>query len=411
MKTKIAIIGAGPAGLSLANALLRQGEGDFLVLEREAEAGGLCRSAIVDGSPLDIGGGHFLDVRRPAVTEFLFGFMPENEWDKYERDSRISIHGQMIGSPFEANIWQLDGEHQERYLRDIAEAGCNRSEPCPRQFVDWIYWKLGKGIAEDYMLPYNRKMFGDDLNLLGTYWLEKLPNVSYEDTLRSCREHRPYAVQPGHAIFYYPKKYGYGEVWRRMGEALGDRLLLGCPVRTLDAATRAINSDIKADIIVNTSPWTAFEKVDGLTEASLSGIASLKHTSIEVDYAPENLDTKAQWIYLPDPSLPEHRWLVRHNFCPGSRGYWKETRVGRNVPKAGEDAFRFTSDYAYPLNTIGKNETVAALLGELAPMRIYGLGRWGEWQHYNSDVVVARSLEMANRLRKPEVAGCATKGV
>lgn len=397
MNVKIAIIGAGPSGLSLAHALKRNGIEAFVVLEREAEVGGLCRSAIVDGSPLDIGGGHFLDVRRPVVTEFLFGFMPESEWDRHERDSRISIHGQMIGSPFEANIWQLDEAHQTKYLHDIAEAGCNRGESCPVQFVDWIYWKLGKGIAEDYMLPYNRKMFGDNLNRLGTYWLEKLPNVSYEDTLRSCREHCPYAIQPGHATFYYPKKYGYGEVWRRMGEALGEHLLTGCPAGTLDVATRTINGEISADIIINTSPWTAFEKIVGLSDASLNGIYSLKHTSIDVDYVSGNLDTKAQWIYLPDPALPEHRRLVRHNFCPGSRGYWKETRIERNTPLR-DGAFRYTSEYAYPLNTIGKNETVAALLAELSNSRVYGLGRWGEWQHYNSDVVVARALEMAEKI-------------
>ena len=119
--------------------------------------------------------------------------MPETEWDRYERDSRISIHGQMIGSPFEANIWQLDEAHQRRCLADIAAAGCNSGAPMPQQFVDWIYWKLWRGIAGDYMLSYNRKMFGDNLNLLGTYWLEKLPNVSYTDTLRICKEHRPYA--------------------------------------------------------------------------------------------------------------------------------------------------------------------------------------------------------------------------
>ncbi|MBQ7166222.1 MAG: NAD(P)-binding protein, partial [Treponema sp.] len=65
--TKYLILGAGPAGLALANSLLDRGETDFLVVEKEAEAGGLCRSRQVDGSPLDIGGGHFLDVRRPAV--------------------------------------------------------------------------------------------------------------------------------------------------------------------------------------------------------------------------------------------------------------------------------------------------------------------------------------------------------
>ena len=44
MKTKIAIIGAGPSGLTQAHALLRRGVGDFIVLERAEDAGGLCRT-------------------------------------------------------------------------------------------------------------------------------------------------------------------------------------------------------------------------------------------------------------------------------------------------------------------------------------------------------------------------------
>ncbi len=75
-KVKYLILGAGPAGLTFANMLKRKGEESFLILEKEKEAGGLCRSAEVDGSPLDIGGGHFLDVRRPKVCEFLFDFLP-----------------------------------------------------------------------------------------------------------------------------------------------------------------------------------------------------------------------------------------------------------------------------------------------------------------------------------------------
>ena len=41
------ILGAGPAGLTLANRLKELGETSFLVLEKEAEAGGLCRSVMV----------------------------------------------------------------------------------------------------------------------------------------------------------------------------------------------------------------------------------------------------------------------------------------------------------------------------------------------------------------------------
>ena len=45
---KYIILGAGPAGLSYANRLKNSGETSFLVLEREKDAGGLCRSVNVD---------------------------------------------------------------------------------------------------------------------------------------------------------------------------------------------------------------------------------------------------------------------------------------------------------------------------------------------------------------------------
>ena len=70
MRVKYLILGAGPAGLSLACSLLKKGEKDFFILEKNNEVGGLCRSRDVDGAPLDIGGGHFLDVRNQF---FLIG--------------------------------------------------------------------------------------------------------------------------------------------------------------------------------------------------------------------------------------------------------------------------------------------------------------------------------------------------
>ena len=102
MKMKFLILGAGPAGLTFANRLKQKGETDFLVLEKEERAGGLCRSIEVDGSPFDIGGGHFLDVRRLQVNEFLFRYMPEKEWNKYERDTKIVVNGIHINHPIES---------------------------------------------------------------------------------------------------------------------------------------------------------------------------------------------------------------------------------------------------------------------------------------------------------------------
>ena len=123
------ILGAGPAGLTVANMLKQMGEDSFIVLEKEKEAGGLCRSVNVDGSPFDVGGGHFLDVKRKNVNNFLFEFLPENEWNLFVRDSRININNLEISHPIEANIWQMKVEDQVEYLKSISVAGCNQEKP------------------------------------------------------------------------------------------------------------------------------------------------------------------------------------------------------------------------------------------------------------------------------------------
>ena len=401
-KVKYLILGAGPAGLTFANILKQRGEDSFLVLEKEVEAGGLCRSVMVDGSPFDIGGGHFLDVRRPKVNDFLFRFMPKEEWKLFERDSRIVIGTQEIGHPLEANIWQLELESQVRVLSSIAKAGCNSGVPMPEKFRDWIIWKLGDRIAEMYMLPYNRKMFADELDELGTYWLEKLPNVSFEDTLRSCLTHKPYGQQPGHASFYYPEKYGYGELWLRMADAISTKVLYDVKVTELDCDRRRISTEdgrcFEAETIITTIPWNCFENLSGMPEDIQASIRQLKTSAIETRYVPEQLDTRAQWLYIPDEEKPYHRILVRHNFCQGSRGYWLETRKER-VPLFREKAeYCYMNEYAYPLNTIGKPEIMKRLLIFCADKGIYGLGRWGEHCHYNSDLVVELAMNLAQRL-------------
>lgn len=401
---KYLILGAGPAGLTLANMLKQAGEDSFLVIEKESVAGGLCRSVDVDGTPFDIGGGHFLDVRRPNVNEFLFKFMPEDEWNIFDRDSRISVCGQMIHHPMEANIWEMDLMQQVDYLKSIAVAGCNTGKEMPEHFIDWINWKLGDRIAADYMIPYNKKMFADELNELGTYWLEKLPNVSFEDTLLSCLTKKAYGKQPGHARFYYPKKYGYGELWLRMAEAIKDNIVYNSAVSKMDCANRTVQTEdganYSADYIITTIPWNSFRELIGMPDNIRESKEQLKHSSVETRYFDKNLDTEAQWIYYPDEKLPYHRILVRHNFCTGSKGYWTETRKERVDMFNEEDKKRFSylNEYAYPLNTVSKPAAIKNLLDWSKKHNIIGLGRWGEHQHYNSDVVVALAMELAESL-------------
>ena len=391
------ILGAGPSGLALAHALLDRSFtlDDFIVLEKEAVAGGLCRSEMVDGAPLDTGGGHFLDVKQKDVLDFLFRFMPREEWELYDRVSKIRIRGMEIDHPLEANLWQFPCEVQADYLESIAQAGSVRGEVIPESFAAWITWKLGERIAQEYMLPYNHKIWSMDPEKLGTYWLYKLPNVSFRETLLSCLERKPMGSLPAHGKFLYPKKFGYGEVWRRMGEALGDSLVTNCPVEHINLASHTINGLWQAQTIISTIPWTSWTTYCDLPKDILTAIANLRNAPIDIDYYPKTLGNPAHWIYEPDESLSYHRLLLRSNFAHGARGYWTETNAARS---SQTDGMRFHNEFAYPINTLDKPEAVQQILTWGRTNGIVGLGRWGRWEHMNSDIAVAEALQMASEL-------------
>lgn len=395
---KFLILGAGPAGLAMGMELKNRGEDSFLILEKEAEAGGLCRSETVDGAQQDLGGGHFLDARPSRGQSFLFRYMPKEEWNFFERDSKIMVKGHLIGSPIEAHIWQLPTAEQVEYLKSIARAGANLDTPMPENFVDWIYWKLGERIAEDYMIPYNTKMFGKYLNDLGTYWLYKLPTVSFEDTLLSCLERRMYGSQPAHTCFYYPKRYGFGEVFRRMAQELSDKIEYGVDLKELDCENRSVNGQYQADIVINTIPWTEWTGLRNAPDEIHKAVGELKYTSLQVRYFGwTNQDQKTHWTYFPDLAIEYHREFYRSNFLLGSKGGYYETNTDRICSEHTDD-WRYVNKYAYPCNTVKKPQAIKEILSFMESKRIFGIGRWGEWEHLNADRVVEHALDLAGRL-------------
>lgn len=392
-KYKFIILGAGPSGLALAHTLHDKGIplSEILVLEKEPEVGGLCRSKTVDRAPLDIGGGHFLDIKHREVLDLVFRFLPESEWNRHERVSKISMHDRLIDHPYEANLWQLDSEKQIDYIESIAQAGCIRGDPSPEAFASWIRWKFGERIAEDYMLPYNRKIWSVDLNDLGTYWLYKLPNVSFRDTVASCLEGKPHGSLPAHGVFLYPKNYGYGEVWKRMGECLGESLETGVNITSLNLDQLSINDTWQGQVIFNSVPWHHWLKWTSVSPEISHDIEKLVNISIDVDYVPKNFESDAHWIYEPDESLAHHRKLLRSNFSPGSHGYWTES----NSKRSGSGSlWRHTNEYAYPVNTINKPQQIARILDWARQHRVIGFGRWGTWEHMNSDIAVKQAIRL-----------------
>ncbi len=75
MRKKVLIIGAGPAGLSAADALLKNGDYNITILEESNEIGGISKTVLHNGNRMDIGGHRFFS-KSDAVMSRWAELMP-----------------------------------------------------------------------------------------------------------------------------------------------------------------------------------------------------------------------------------------------------------------------------------------------------------------------------------------------
>ena len=84
----------------------------------------------------------------------------------------------------------------------------NDAAPPPHpHFAAWMYYTFGRGITDRYLMPYNRKIWKLDPELMGIDWVERVPRPPMEDVVRSALgiETEGYTHQ---LHFHYPKRGG-----------------------------------------------------------------------------------------------------------------------------------------------------------------------------------------------------------
>ena len=396
------IIGAGMTGVTTARLLQQAGVERVLVLEAGPAIGGLCRTKTISGHVLDTGGGHFLCTKYPEVYDFVFDHLAKTEFNHFDRVSRIEIDGHEVDYPLESNICQLPPELCAEYLVSIAQNGEARGLPRPSNFEAWCRWKLGDRITEKYMLPYNRKIWGVSASEMDIDWLHKIPRLDVGQIARACLTRSADRSQmPSHAGFYYPKAGGFQRIFDAIAAPVKDALITGCPVTSIEKIgdTLVVNGQHRARAVINTAPWHALADSPIFNEEIRRAIAELRHNQIVVSLHEENYKTDAHWLYQPSEHLSHHRSFFINNFAPHSAacGLYRETNIKRWKAGGGE-LYAEVNQHAYPIPTLGWAPAIDRVLRHCTPLGVHGLGRWGQWQYFNSDVCIYEAMSLVRKL-------------
>ena len=192
------VIGAGMSGLSFANWW----GGDAIVLEREAEPGGYCRTVARDGFVWDYSG-HFFHFKDPQIEAWLRARMPGQDIRTIEKLSFIRYAGRDIDFPFQKHIHQLPLDEfleclTDLYFRPTGEV---------KSFLDMLYKRLGKSITEKFLRPYNEKLYATDLDLLDVDAMGRFfPHADVSDIIMTMRpKARDAKPSSYNSTFTYPQ--------------------------------------------------------------------------------------------------------------------------------------------------------------------------------------------------------------
>jgi UDP-galactopyranose mutase len=440
VKVEVLIVGAGPTGLSAARRLDQTGRDDWLLLEREGAPGGLAASfADEAGFTWDLGG-HVVHSHYPEFSDFVAEVMGPDLLE-HERRAFIRAAARWVPYPFQNNLHHLPARLRDDCLQGMIDArAAAGAAPPPADFSSWVNATFGRGIAELFMRPYNRKLWCCELRELSADWVADRVSLPDLDRLAAdVRAGRDDSSFGANATFTFPKSGGTGELWRRAAERLpGDRLRFGAALESLDLERRvcrlAGGEEIAYGSLVVTIPLDELVGAAGRDDL-VDPARRLEHNSVEIlglglAGSPPEPVREMCWTYFPDPKVPFYRATVFSNYSPDNvprpgetwslmlevarRPGWRlpaEELWGRVMQSAAAEGlisreagvvsrWKRSLPYAYPLPSLGRAAALSAIVPDLEERSVYPRGRFGAWRYEigNMDHCFMQGLEVVDRI-------------
>lgn len=435
---RIVIIGAGPCGLGAAHRLAEQGYSNYVLYEKNPYVGGLAASFLdAKGFTWDFGV-HVAHSHYHYVDHLMESLLPDGFYT-HERRSWVRVCHSWVPYPFQYNFRHLP-EGPRRECLDGLES-LTGDPHMHDNFGSWICGTFGRGIAKYFMLPYNRKIWATDPDLMGIQWMgDRVPRIDVARVRRNIAESKDDVSWGPNHVFQYPRRGGTGAVWNRMAEKLPRGVLrLNEDVVQIDPVRKRIvlagGGDDHYDRLISSIPIPELVQRTGMG-ALAQDAAALQYTHVYVagvavnKTVPEVLNDKT-WIYCPEEKAAFYRVTPYSIFSPAhvpDASQWCsmlcEISAAGHSPMVPPDQFNesavqglnelglisssagnthyypMSAEYGYPVPTLDRDRRLNAIIPALETHDIFSRGRFGGWKYEvgNMDHSVMQGVEVVDRL-------------
>jgi protoporphyrinogen oxidase len=326
----VAVIGGGPAGLTSAYALAKEGVSPT-VFERDRLVGGISRTEEYKGYRFDIGGHRFF-TKVPEVEALWHEIMGDRlKWRS--RLSRIFYDGKFY--PYPIALWptlrNLGPVESARILGSYAKA---KVQPLPEENLEqWVTNRFGDRLYRTFFKTYTEKVWGIPCTEIRADWAaQRIKGVSVRKAIQKAVTGKSKETSLIDA-FWYPD-HGPGELWEACTEQIEEmggevrlqeevltvrhdgRRATHIEVRSADGQTRAF----EAEHVINSMPLALLaERLDPppppevLRAARALGYRDFLVVVLildEPDLFPDN------WIYVHAPEVEVGRVQNFKNWSP-----------------------------------------------------------------------------------------------
>jgi protoporphyrinogen oxidase len=406
---KIGVLGAGISGLSIGKMLKERF--DVEILERDREYGGIAKTKQAEGVTYHKIGGHCFNSKHQDVLDFVFKeVLDRTKWHLIKRDAVIRLEQNEVSYPIEFSVRQIYEFNPELAIKIAAEFLQDRGDNDAVNLEEWFRHQFGNTLSELYFLPYNNKIWKKPAKEMSPKWAEgKLPIPDKKSFFNSLL-HSEDDKMP-HSSFFYPNTNDQKTFIDAL--AADQDIILNYSVKKIERTGNQwkVNGDKIYDVLISTLP---LDLITGLLTGTPVDVtneaAKLKYNKVTTMLW-ETKGTQRTWTYVPDSSNLYHRYIHIGNFFTPAKNYSITEVIGEisyeeMVSNGLKDPFLErpidynVSEHAYVVFDENHEAATNAVKGYLQEIGLYTLGRFGEWEYYNMDICIKRSLDLSKLIHK-----------